>query len=131
MKYKEGFSTALARQLIESGKGAEVLDPFSGAGTTVLTAMGLGVQGTGIEILPLGNLAAQAVVHAANGLSAHDFRDASQALLRAVSHEEPDFGTRSNTSPSPGGPFRRPPKARLPTPGSSWPRRRTRALRRS
>ena len=91
MKYKEGFSTALARRLIESGKGAEVLDPFSGAGTTALTAMSLGVQGAGIEILPLGNLAAQAVVHAANGLSAHDFRDASQALLKAVSHEEPDL----------------------------------------
>lgn len=91
MKYKEGFSTDLARQLIESGKGTEVLDPFSGAGTTALTAMGLGVQGTGIEILPLGNLAAQAVVHAANGLSAHDFRDASQALLRAVSRKEPDL----------------------------------------
>ena len=91
MKYKEGFSTALARRLIESGKGAEVLDPFSGAGTTALTAMSLGVQGTGIEILPPGNLAAQAVVHAANGLSARDFRDASQALLKAVSHEEPDL----------------------------------------
>ena len=91
MKYKEGFSTDLARWLIESGKGTEVLDPFSGAGTTALTAMGLGVQGTGIEILPLGNLAAQAVVHAANGLSAHDFRDASQALLRAVSRKEPDL----------------------------------------
>ena len=94
MKYKEGFSTDLARQLIESGKGTDVLDPFSGAGTTALTAMGLGVQGTGIEILPLGNLAAQAVVHAANGLSAHDFRNASQALLRAVSRnsrKEPDL----------------------------------------
>ena len=29
--------------------------PPSGAGTTALTAMSLGVQGTGIEILPLGN----------------------------------------------------------------------------
>ena len=90
MKYKEGFSTELVRQLIHFAKGTQVLDPFSGSGTTVLTAMGMGVPGTGIEILPLGNMAAQAVAHAANGLSRSAFRDASRALLHAVAHEDYD-----------------------------------------
>ena len=88
MKYKEGFSTALVRQLIEAGKGTQVLDPFSGAGTTVLTAMGMGVPGTGIEILPLGNMAAQAVADAANGLPVCAFRAAAHALLDAIAERD-------------------------------------------
>ncbi len=90
MKYKEGFSTALVRQLIKSGKGTQVLDPFSGIGTTALTAMGMGLQGTGIEILPLGNMVAHAVSYAANGLSVQEFCCVSQALLHAITHHDYD-----------------------------------------
>ncbi|MCY3852018.1 MAG: site-specific DNA-methyltransferase [Gammaproteobacteria bacterium] len=85
MKYKEGFSSALVQKLIESANGKQVLDPFSGAGTTALTAMGMGLRGTGIEILPLGNLIAQSVAHAANGLSHEEFRAVSQKMLHATS----------------------------------------------
>ena len=84
LKYKEGFSTALVRQFIERGQGTQVLDPFSGAGTTVLTAMSMGIPATGIEILPLGTLAAQAVAYAANGLPLAAFRAAAHALLDAI-----------------------------------------------
>ena len=90
MKYKEGFSTALVRQLVELGNGTQVLDPFSGAGTTALTAMRMGAQATGIELLPVGNVAAQAIAHAANGLSVRAFQDAARALLDAVSHQPYD-----------------------------------------
>ena len=90
MKYKEGFSTALVRQLVELGNGTQVLDPFSGAGTTALTAMRMGAQATGIEMLPVGNVAAQAIAHAANGLSVRAFQDAAHALLDAVSHQRYD-----------------------------------------
>ena len=84
LKYKEGFSTALVRQFIERGQGTQVLDPFSGAGTTVLTAMSMGIPATGIEILPLGTLAAQAVADAANGVSVRAFRTAARSLLDAI-----------------------------------------------
>ena len=84
LKYKEGFSTALVRQFIERGQGTQVLDPFSGAGTTVLTAMSMGIPATGIEILPLGTLAAQAVADAANGLPLAAFRTTARALLDAI-----------------------------------------------
>lgn len=90
MKYKEGFSTALVRQLVALGSGTQVLDPFSGAGTTALTAMSMGAQGTGIEMLPVGNVAAQAIAHAANGLSVRTFRDAARALLDAVARRKYD-----------------------------------------
>ena len=84
LKYKEGFSTALVRQFIERGQGTQVLDPFSGAGTTVLTAMSMGIPATGIEILPLGTLAAQAVADAANGVPVRAFRTAARSLLAAI-----------------------------------------------
>ena len=90
MKYKEGFSFALVRKLIGATSGGQILDPFSGAGTTALTAMGMGLQGTGIEILPLGNLVAKSVAHSANGLSPKEFHTASQALLRATSRQNCD-----------------------------------------
>ena len=54
MKYKEGFSGELVEALIEDAES--VLDPFSGIGTVPLTAVGQGLQGTGIEIMPAGAL---------------------------------------------------------------------------
>ncbi len=84
LKYKEGFSTTLVRQFIERGQAKQVLDPFSGAGTTVLTAMGMGIPATGIEILPLGTLAAQTVAYAANGMPLAAFRTTAHALLNAI-----------------------------------------------
>ncbi len=90
LKYKEGFSTALVRQFIERGQATQVLDPFSGAGTTVLTAMGMGIPATGIEILPLGTLAAQTMAYAANGLPLAAFRTAAHALLHAIAEGDED-----------------------------------------
>ena len=87
MKYKEGFSSALVQRLIGMADGKQILDPFSGSGTTALTAMGMGLRGTGIEILPLGNMIARSVAHAANGLSMKEFHTASQALLHATSRQ--------------------------------------------
>ena len=90
LKYKEGFSTALVRQFIERGQGTQVLDPFSGAGTTALTAMSMGIPATGIEILPLGTLAAQTVAYAANGMPLAAFRTAAHALLNAIAEGDDD-----------------------------------------
>ncbi len=90
MKYKEGFSTALIRQLIQSGKGTQILDPFSGIGTTALTAMSMGLPGTGIEILHLGNIVAHAVAYAANRLSVQEFYRVSQALLHTITNHDYD-----------------------------------------
>ena len=64
-----------------------VLDPFSGAGTAVLTACSMGLKGTGIEIMPVGNLGARAVVASCNGLDLGCFREVSNGLLSAVSQE--------------------------------------------
>lgn len=90
MKYKEGFSSTLVQKLIRATCGKQVLDPFSGAGTTAITAMSMGLQGTGIEILPFGNLVAQSVAHAANGLPTKEFHTTSRALLHATSGQNCD-----------------------------------------
>jgi site-specific DNA-methyltransferase (cytosine-N4-specific) len=55
VKYKEGFSAELVSILLNSlkiKKGAAVLDPFAGSCTTLLQAQIMGMNSTGIEILP-------------------------------------------------------------------------------
>ncbi|QLH74424.1 MAG: hypothetical protein HPY73_02465 [Methanomassiliicoccales archaeon] len=51
----EGFTTRLARELLSRcGPPGRVLDPFAGAGTTLIAADLCGWKGTGIELMPLG-----------------------------------------------------------------------------
>ena len=91
MKYKEGFSGELVEALIEDAKSKTVLDPFSGIGTTPLTAAGLGLKGMGIEIMPVGVLAGNALACAANGLSRDSLEREGQSLLERVeSDRKPD-----------------------------------------
>ena len=90
MKYKEGFSAQLVKRLLTgSGPGA-VLDPFSGIGTTALTASRTGRRATGVEIMPVGNLMAKAITAIANGLGQSQFASASAGLLDSVANGRPD-----------------------------------------
>ena len=84
MKYKEGFSGELVDALIEDAGSEAVLDPFSGIGTTPLTAAGRGLRSTGIEIMPVGVLAGNALACAANGLNRKSFEREGQSLLQQV-----------------------------------------------
>lgn len=90
MKYKEGFSTTLVQSLLDQNKAKTFLDPFSGTGTAPLTASSMGIAGTGIEIMPIGNLSARAIVAAANGLHFDNFLLASQELINCLSSNEYD-----------------------------------------
>ena len=85
MKYKEGFSKALVERFIEEKSPSDLLDPFSGLGTAPLVASGKGVKATGIEIMPVGVLAATGIAHAANGLDKEKFQAVGADLLRRVS----------------------------------------------
>ena len=87
LKYKEGYSAALVRGLLEQTPARNVLDPFSGAGTTALTAGGMGIPGTGIEIMPVGNLAARAIAAAASDLDPDQLSKVSKEMVEAISKE--------------------------------------------
>lgn len=63
IKYREGFSAALVEVLLRKFgvvSGDTVLDPFAGSCATLLVAQALGINATGIEILPNNHLAWQA-----------------------------------------------------------------------
>ena len=85
LKYKEGFSAELVRGLLSRTNAKTVLDPFSGAGTSPLTAGSVGMLGVGIEIMPIGNLLARSISAAANGLLQEDVSRASKDLIGALS----------------------------------------------
>jgi len=84
MKYKEGFSSGLVEHMIKQEAPRSVLDPFAGICTTPLVAASRGCQATGIEIMPLGILAGEAIASAANGLSQETFNQTACDLMEAV-----------------------------------------------
>ena len=90
LKYKEGFSAELVQALLAHTSAKTVLDPFSGSGTSALTASSLGMRGTGIELMPLGNMAARAIVAASNGLQYDEYARASNGLIDALSADSYD-----------------------------------------
>jgi hypothetical protein len=56
-KYREGFSRELIDYCLDeldAKAGDSILDPFSGTGATVFTSADRGLQGTAVELLPVG-----------------------------------------------------------------------------
>ena len=88
LKYKEGFSGELVQDLLSRVEAETVLDPFSGSGITPLTACSLGMNGIGIEIMPVGNLFARSIITASNGLPDDDFRRAASDLVDTLARED-------------------------------------------
>ena len=89
MKYKEGFSRTLVERFIKEREPSSLLDPFSGLGTAPLVAAGNGVSATGIEIIPVGVLAANGIAYAANGLDKEDLRNIGNEMERWISCRKP------------------------------------------
>ena len=81
MRYKEGFSADLVRGLLEEAGARRVLDPFSGMGTTVLTACSMGIESVGMDVMPVGNETARAIIAVARDVDAASLRRAADRLV--------------------------------------------------
>lgn len=84
MKYKEGFSRTLVEDLLREFHPKDVLDPFSGIGTTPLVAASRGLRATGIEIMPVGVKVGEGIAEAANGLSRERLESVGAELLDSI-----------------------------------------------
>ena len=114
LKYKEGFSAELVQRLLTRTTAKTVLDPFSGSGTAPLTAASLEMYGTGIEIMPIGNLSARAIAAAANGLQRDNFLQVSNGLIDCLSSNAHDTDLMFQHLPLPNMPSRTKPKGTWP-----------------
>ncbi len=85
MKYKEGFTRKLVEAFMGESSPDSVLDPFAGMGTAPLTAAGMGANGVGIEIMPVGVTTARALNIASNALNPTEFETAGNRLLERIS----------------------------------------------
>ena len=81
-KFKEGFSTTLVEDLLSASGGADVLDPFCGSGTAILTAYRMGKRSTGIDIMPIGGVVVDAVSAVSNGASSASIRAAADDVIK-------------------------------------------------
>ena len=84
MRYKEGFSSDLVRGLLEEAGARRVLDPFSGMGTTVLTACSMGIESVGMDVMPVGNEAARSIIAVARDIDDASLRRAADRLVAHV-----------------------------------------------
>lgn len=84
MKYKEGFSSQMVADIINTAKPKSVLDPFAGIGTTPLIASGMNGKSIGIEIMPVGVLVGKSISEVANGFSVRKFESESKKLLESI-----------------------------------------------
>ena len=92
-RFKEGFSTALVEECLSRSGGRSVLDPFSGSGTTVMTACRMGRRSVGIDVMPIGQCMVDSMSAMSNGTRASDVRDAAGRVLAHVSRGGGRFRT--------------------------------------
>ncbi len=88
--YVQGYSAGFVAGLLERAdlpRGASVLDPFSGSGTTVVEARRAGLRGLGAELLPPAVLAAR--VKTDFGLSRAALGTAARACLERAARRAP------------------------------------------
>ena len=79
-RYKEAFSQALVEEEVGQLEGP-VLDPFSGAGSTVLGACAMGKESVGIELMPVGTTIAETVLALATNVTPEQLESKGDKLL--------------------------------------------------
>jgi DNA modification methylase len=87
---KEGFSEALVRHAINSNRPKrrplEILDPFAGSGTTLVSAGRLGHRATGVEVNPFLAFAARAKCSLVSGPESR-LRERVDDVLKKIRYE--------------------------------------------
>jgi hypothetical protein len=88
--YKESFSPDLVRTVLDHTGVSEgsVLDPFAGAGTSLLVAAERGMRAVGVDLLPFAAFAADTLLHAPLA----NWAAVDRRLAKVLDHTRTDTG---------------------------------------
>jgi DNA modification methylase len=87
-KYKEAFSASLVEELLRNAGilNGHILDPFAGSGTALFAARSLGINATGIELLPIGIEIIRARQLLQDDFTSNDFKTLEKWCLKKPWH---------------------------------------------
>ncbi|MCP1339400.1 site-specific DNA-methyltransferase [Idiomarina sp. M1R2S28] len=95
-RYREGYSIELVKSMLsELPKNSVILDPFCGAGTTLLAAKELGMKAIGLDVNPMSVLIAKVKTRNYNSSQIDEIRkltdSVSSLTLDSASDEAPEL----------------------------------------
>ena len=93
-RYKEGFSTKLVDKILDEyqiSKDSQVLDPFLGGGSTILSATDKGMKGKGFEVNPFSLFLSKTKLRNYSSINVNNFNKAFNHIMQESLDSKIDY----------------------------------------